>query len=121
MLCTTSENAVSKNDAVEMLHQHILNNYKNDINLNQITDSIHYSASYLTNLFNQKYGTSPQKYIIHLRVQRAQILLTRTPLLSIRQIGEEIGYQEQGYFSRIFKKSTGLSPLEYREQHAEFR
>ncbi|MDD2356098.1 MAG: AraC family transcriptional regulator [Lachnospiraceae bacterium] len=34
----------------------------------------------------------------------------------MRQIGEAVGYPEQGYFSRIFKKATGLSPLEYRDR-----
>ncbi len=105
---------VSKEEAVIILHDHIAKNYKSEINLNRLAESIHYSPSYLTRLFLQKYNMPPQKYIIQLRVKKAQTLLLRTPPLSIKQIGEEIGYPEQGYFSRIFKKTTGMSPLDYR-------
>lgn len=93
---------------------YLQHHYNEDINLNQIAASLHYSASYLTKLFCQQYDTSPNKYIISLRMQKAQQLLLHNPELSVRQIGETVGYPEQGYFSRIFKKYVGMSPLEYR-------
>ena len=46
--------------------------------------------------------------------QKAQQLLTHNENLSIRQIGEVVGYHDQAYFSRIFKKYCGVSPAEYR-------
>ncbi len=114
LLTSTSLKIVSKDEAVLLLHEHISNNYTTEINLNKIADSIHYSPGYLTKLFIQKYDMAPNKYIIHLRIQRAKALLAVQPPLSVKQIGEEVGYPEQGYFSRIFKKITGLSPLDYR-------
>jgi len=76
---------------------------------------MNYSSSYLTKIFCMQYEISPSKYMISLRMSRAKYLLYHNQELSIKQIGEIIGYHDQGYFSRIFKKYVGISPLEYRE------
>ena len=47
---------------------------------------------------------------------KARYYLKYRPEFTIRQIGEMTGYEDQGYFSRVFKKETGVSPLEYREE-----
>ena len=99
----------------EILHEYINHNYTEEINLNSIAHNMNYSSSYLTKIFNQAYGTTPNKYIISLRMQKAQQLLLHNPEFSIGQIGNIVGYPEQGYFSRIFKKQIGVSPFEYRE------
>lgn len=109
--------ATARNTPVQIasvLKDYLIKNYNKDINLNLIANNMNYSPSYLTKIFYQFYECSPSKYLINLRIQKAQQLLLHNPELSIRQIGESIGYEDQGYFSRIFKKQTGLSPLEYR-------
>lgn len=98
------------------LRNYIVENYMQDINLNLIAKNMHYSASYLTKLFLQQYDTAPSRFITSLRIQKAQQLLLHNPELSVRVIGEAVGYHEQGYFSRIFKKYTGQSPVEYRNK-----
>jgi YesN/AraC family two-component response regulator len=99
----------------EILKDYIMKNYCEDINLNLIANNMNYSSSYLTKIFYKQYNCSPNKYLISLRVQKAQQLLLRNTEMSIRQIGESVGYIDQGYFSRMFKKQVGISPLEYRE------
>lgn len=113
-----SEHKTAEQVASEVM-QYLQCHYNEDINLNQIASSLHYSPSYLTKIFYQQYETTPTKYIISLRMQKAQQLLSRNPELSVRQIGETVGYPEQGYFSRIFKKYVGMSPLEYRSATSE--
>ncbi len=110
-----SSSCNTPDQVVEMLKEYLIHNYNTDINLNLIAGSINYSPSYLTKIFYQKYSTTPTKYIISLRMQKAQSLLTHNPELSIRQIGEIVGYHDQGYFSRIFKKQIGVSPFDFRE------
>lgn len=99
-----------------ILKDYISIHYCLDINLNLIAGNMNYSSSYLTKIFDKQFNQSPSKFLISLRMQKAQQLLLHNPELSIRQIGESVGYHDQGYFSRIFKKQVGLSPLEYREK-----
>ena len=102
-----------------VLKDFIIKNYRDDINLNLIADNMNYSPSYLTKIFCQAYDCTPTKYLINLRMHQAQKLLLHEPSLSVRQIGEMCGYHDQGYFSRIFKKHTGKSPLEFRGENEE--
>jgi len=102
-------------DIAETIKEYLLHNFTKDINLNLIAKNMSYSSSYLTKIFQQIYDTTPSKYIIFLRINKAKHLLNHNPELSIRQIGELVGYPDQSYFSRIFKKHTGVSPFDYRE------
>jgi AraC-like DNA-binding protein len=97
------------------LKNYIQNHFKDDINLNVIAQKLNYSSAWLTKIFCQYYDTTPSRYLMNLRIAQAKNLLAHNHELSIKQIGEMAGYQDQGYFSRIFKKNTGLSPVEYRE------
>ena len=106
--------ALTPSQIANLLKDFIVNNYSEDINLNLIADNLNYSPSYLTKIFCQVYDCTPSRYLINLRMNHAQRLLLHEPGLSIKQIGEICGYHDQGYFSRIFKKYTGKSPLEFR-------
>ena len=99
----TDTAAMTPAQIASVLKDFIIKNYNEDINLNLIADNMNYSPGYLTNL----------------RMHKAQQLLINDPSLSVRQIGEMCGYHDQGYFSRIFKKHTGKSPLEFRSENVE--
>lgn len=101
----------------ELLRNFLIENYSQEINLNLIANNMNYSSSYLTRIFCQAYDCTPSKYIINLRMAQAQKMLLHNPELSIKQIGEAVGYHDQGYFSRIFKKQVGKSPFEFRGEN----
>lgn len=98
------------------LREYLIHNYNIDVNLNLIAGSMHYSPGYLTKIFQQEYQVSPLKFITNLRIDQARHYLSHCPELLVGQISELVGYHDQGYFSRIFKKNTGLSPLDYRSK-----
>lgn len=100
----------------KVLYEYIVKNYKEKINLNEIAADLGYNPNHLIKVFSSIYNTTPNKFIISLRIQEAKNLLVHNPELSIGQIGDYIGYPDPGYFSRIFKKQTGISPFDYREQ-----
>ncbi len=108
--------AKSPAQLAHILYEYIVAHYKEKINLTQISNTLGYNANHLTKIFHDVYHTTPNKFIISLKMQDAQYLLVNNPNVSIGQIGEYIGYPDPGYFSRIFKKQLGVSPFEYREQ-----
>ncbi|MEG0379337.1 MAG: helix-turn-helix transcriptional regulator, partial [Eubacterium sp.] len=65
-------------------------------------------------LFTDKYGLSPKQYCMNLRMKESCYLL-KTTELSIAEISEKTGFEDANYFSRQFKKHTGLTPKEYRK------
>ena len=107
--------AMTPTQIATLLKDFIVKNYSEDINLNLIADNMNYSPSYLTKIFCQVYGCTPSKYLITLRMSHAQRLLVHEPGLSVKQIGEMCGYHDQGYFSRIFKRITGVTPGDWRK------
>ncbi|MBR2467336.1 MAG: AraC family transcriptional regulator [Clostridia bacterium] len=74
------------------------------------------SEGRFSHLFKESVGTSPIKYIIELRINKAKELLAET-VLSVKEIGCSVGIEDQNYFSRLFRKHAGMSPLEYRKNH----
>lgn len=96
--------------------RYINENYTQDV---KIPDLAQMEAMCLTSYnkrFKEQMKMTPSKYIITLRVQMA-IELLETSSLSIKEISSMCGYNNFNFFSRIFKKETGLAPTEYRKQN----
>jgi AraC-like DNA-binding protein len=71
------------------------------------------SVSHFSSLFRKATGMSPLDYFIHLKLQKASLLLYSSTL-KIKQVASAIGYEDPYYFSRLFKKHIGVSPDQYR-------
>lgn len=81
----------------------------------EIARSAHMSYSYFSRCFRDIIGMPFNEYCTNLRMEKAQEYLLHTSL-PIQQIAHDVGYGDEKYFSRIFKKQTGLSPSEFRKQ-----
>lgn len=90
--------------------------YTQNISLDDIAEAVNYSKSYIRQLFREKAGQTITQYINLLRIKNAKEQLSSTAL-SVREISENLGFCNSNYFSAVFKKATGLRPLEYRKQH----
>ncbi|MEN2416275.1 AraC family transcriptional regulator [Flavobacterium mesophilum] len=76
------------------------------------------SASHFSSLFRKGTGMSPLDYFIHLKLQKACLLLLTTEM-RVKDIASELGYEDPYYFSRLFKKYINTSPLQYRSSSAK--
>lgn len=90
-------------------------NFNKNITVKDISNMLYLSPEHLTRQFTDRYRLSPKEYLIEKRIAFAKKLLTESTAC-IREISNSVGYEDQLYFSRIFKKKTGLSPLEFRKQ-----
>jgi len=103
----------SKNiDVVEKVKDYIDNNYMNGVSLDNLAQYVSMSSFYLSRIFSKVEGTNIKEYIIKIRMEKAKSMLiegTKT----VKQISWEVGYVDQNYFSKAFKKYTNISPKEY--------
>lgn len=78
-----------------------------------VAESLGYSRHHLCALFKEAYGTTPQAYLLNLRIRKAQELLTSEHTLTVREVAQAVGYADALYFSRVFRKKVGVPPKEF--------
>ena len=93
---------------------HINNNFQTELNLENISTEFFIDSCYLSRIFKKTVGMSFVDYINNVRVMEAKKLLTATDE-SIISIAENVGFKSNTHFGRVFKKTTGTSPLQYRK------
>ncbi|VGO13583.1 HTH-type transcriptional activator RhaR [Pontiella desulfatans] len=96
---------------------HILKNAEQSIDFPELAGELGISYSAFRHRFKQITGLPPGQYQIQIRLNKARRLLRNSPL-SVADIAAQLGFESIYYFSRLFKKKTGISPLHYRtDQH----
>lgn len=88
-------------------------NLYNNISIEEYAFLANLSLSQFKLKFNQLFNESPRKYISHRRIEKGKILIENTNL-NIGEIAREVGYDDQNYFTRLFKKKEGVTPMNYR-------
>jgi AraC-like DNA-binding protein len=102
-------------DAIEVSIEFMRNHLDVHLTLKSIASSINLSASHYASIFRKKTGYSPIVYFNHLKIQHACQYLQFTQL-RINEVANKLGFEDAYYFSRLFTKVMGLSPLEYRKK-----
>ncbi|WP_165310377.1 helix-turn-helix domain-containing protein [Vibrio ziniensis] len=107
----------SQNMSKEMqeILRHIELNLTQDIREEDVASYCHYSISYFSKLFKKMVGVSFRDYICSKRITLAKRLLLEEPNAKIAFVAYQCGYHDVSYFSRIFKKKTGISPGLFRQ------
>ena len=102
-------------EEIEMAVSYFNENYNTKISVAQYAESLHISTNWFIRNFKQHMKISPAQYLLSLRMVNAQSLLENTDY-SVGEIAEIVGYDNQLYFSRVFKKEYGISPAQYRKR-----
>ncbi|MGP8307471.1 helix-turn-helix domain-containing protein [Vibrio sp. YIC-376] len=95
---------------------YIANNAHTDIREEEAAALCHYSPTYFSKVFRRHVGMCFRDYVTAKRISLAKKMLTEDHSMKIAYIAYKCGYHDVSYFSRIFKKKTGLSPASYRQQ-----
>lgn len=89
-------------------------NYKKRHTLESLGARFNINPFYLQKQFKRYVGLSPSEYCIYLRINRAKMLM-RSTYATIGEISREVGIENLGYFTRLFKQHEGMTPQTYRE------
>ena len=98
----------------------IRNNYMHKITLADAAAHVFLSPSYLSKIFKEEMQTSFNGYLNEVRIEKSKILLLSADL-SIVEVSELVGFVDQSYFNKVFKKQTGMTPKTYRERDGDAR
>jgi AraC-like DNA-binding protein len=95
---------------------YIHNNFERDISLGDIAKFVFLSPSYFTRAFKEETGQSPISFLLKTRIERAKELLSNTGN-KISDIALSVGFSNQQRFNEMFKKYSGMTPLQYRKKY----
>jgi two-component system, response regulator YesN len=119
LLLITEGLAEWRSNGVHMLlmkaKEYLDTHYTQTISLEDVAEQIGISSFYLSKLFKETFQVTIIEYVTDIRLKKAkELLLGRMPL---KEIALNIGYKDPNYFSRVFKKATGMNPSEYRTNY----
>ncbi len=105
-----------KDERVAQVLNYIRANLGCRFTINDLSDRSCMSKDHLIRIFKKEMKTTPLNYINQKKIERAQLRLI-TGIAPVKEIAYQLGFDDQGYFNRLFKKITGVTPMHYRRIH----
>lgn len=109
-----SQNAHMSREIFEAV-QYIKDNYGREISLQEVAARAEMSPNYFSNLFKKETGAGFTEYVNRYKIQKAKQLFQNTHMKAF-EVALKVGFTDESYFSRVFKKVTGQRPNEFRKQ-----
>lgn len=97
--------------AVEFMEEH----YHEPISARDVAHGVGVSYTHLAHLFKEVKRCAITDWLNKLRIEKAKVLL-KNPNLEVKEVAAKVGFNDSNYFCRFFKKYTGTTPIEYRQQ-----
>ena len=107
---TTNNNLSVIKKSIAYMNDH----YNQNLTLDMVAEHVGLNAAYFSTLFKKEMGVNFSSYLINLKIDHAKLLLKNSNL-SLINIAIELGFDNQSYFSNVFKKATGMTPKQYRQ------
>lgn len=109
------ESTFSNKSQIESIKEYIDQHFTEEVHLHMLSEIFFMDSDYASKLFKKNYGISIKNYIISKRIEAAKGLLASTEL-PVNIVAINVGYENYSYFTRLFKKMTNLTPVEFRSQ-----
>ena len=107
------EDEAALSQECQKIKEYLDQNFTSPITLDSLSETVYISKHYLSHLFKEKTGDSPIKYLTSKRMEKACELLSETEL-PVSEVSKAVGYENPLYFSQVFKRIYGISPVKYR-------
>ncbi|MFD0693369.1 response regulator [Paenibacillus sp. GCM10027628] len=105
---------LGKQSPVTRARNYLEQNYTRDVTLQEVAEHVGMNPTYFSVLFKEEVGESYIKYLTRIRMELAKTLLSRG--LKVNEVSEKVGYHTYRHFSEVFKKYTGFTPGQYKDQ-----
>ncbi|MBD3241252.1 MAG: helix-turn-helix domain-containing protein [Chitinivibrionales bacterium] len=109
-----------KEQVISRVIAHLQEHSTEDLSVGDVARHVFLSTSRLQHIFRDTLGVSFSEYLLSVRIEHACALLTESNA-PISHTAAQVGFHDRGYFSRMFKRKTGMSPARYRETHRPAR
>jgi len=107
------ESSIAK--PIRIAQEYLAQHYQDELlSLEGVSEIVHLNSSYFSALFKKSVGQGFAEYVLDLRIKKAKELLSETNL-GIAQIALQVGYHDPKHFTKIFKKTCQIKPIEYRK------
>lgn len=114
----SSEDEEQKNRFVKQAQEYMKEHYNEELSLQEVAEKVGISAGYLSTMFTQNLNCSFVDYLNQIRIDRACVYLEQNYLKNY-EIAYKVGFKDDKYFSKVFRKIKGMSPKEYRNRPVE--
>ena len=103
-----------RNAVLTQIREYMDENFQNPVTLNELAQIAHFSPVYLNSLFRKRFGVSLHQYLSSLRIRKSISLLKDG--IPPGETALSVGFSDQRYFSRFFRKHTGVAPSQYQQK-----
>jgi two-component system response regulator YesN len=90
-------------------------NFIEKLTIDDISQAVYLSPCYLSKIFKQELGCTIMEFLTKIRIEEAKKLL-KNPKYNIMQVANEIGFEDPSYFTKVFKRSEGVTPSQYKRK-----
>ncbi|MGI2297862.1 response regulator [Paenibacillus sp. GXUN7292] len=107
-------NKNKRSPAITEVCQYVEQNYMGNVSLQEAASIVHLNKTYLSGLFKKEMGVNFNDYLTQIRLDKARELIV-TNQCNIGELAEKVGYTNSSHFTKVFKKTMGMSPLEFKK------
>ena len=108
----------TSNKRIEAIHDYFMNNYRNEVNLEELSQLVNMAKGSLCRFFKENSGITLWEYLNHIKIEFACKMLMNNEL-SIAQVCFDSGFNNLNHFNKQFRKITGITPSSYRKKFSE--